>query len=1070
MALACSFTVVSQTTPLWLRNAAVSPDGKEIAFTYKGDIYRVGIDGGEARQLTSHSAYDTNPVWSPDGTQIVFASSREGSFDLYRIPSKGGTPKRLTTNSASELPLGFLNDTTVIYRSSVMPSEKAYLNTFGAQTYAIGLNGGRPQMYASVEMVSASADKRGRVLYEDKKGYEDPYRKHEHSSRTGDVWLKDGDNYRKLTGYEGKTMNPVWLGSEEFAYVSDQDGTMNVWKSGTEGNNPEQLTKFTEHPVRGLSASSDGKTIVFSWDGELFAIRNGKKEAEKVNVTIASDDYDSDRVKMFRRNGATELAVAPDGKEVAFVIRGDLYVTSVKYPTTRRITSTDGQERTMDFSSDGKKIVYDSERDGNWGIYMTQLKDVSSKSFVYASEFEEIPLYTGDVTAQQPKFSPDGKKIAFLEDRTTLRVMDLASRTVTTALEGKYNYSYSDGDVSYAWSPDSRWLLISYIGEGGWNNADVALVKADGREVVDLTESGYSDSNPKWILDGKGIAYMTGKYGMKSHGSWGNQDDIVAMMLTGDGWDRLVMTEEEMAQAEADKKETSEKNEEKAASGKKKDKKENASPSTPSPLEFELDERKHRMRRLTGISGSMIDYHMAPDGSKLYYVVLTPEGDYSLMESNLKEGAVKNLGKGFGGALIPDSKNEMLFTLTDEGIKKIDLKSGEVSMVEFEALYDRHPSKEREYIYAHMLRQVKDKFYDVSLHGVDWDKYGKHYEKFLPHISNNNDFAILMSEVLGELNASHTGARYYGNESSLPTANLGAFFDENYSGDGLMVTEVIPRGPLSEKKEGVAAGEIIMSVNGVDIKKGMDYFPLLEGLEGKKTKLRVKNSSGVEREVTVRPISAKRLSELLYDRFVEHNQQVVDSISNGRIAYVHIHGMDSPSFRTVYDQLLGKYRNREAVVVDTRWNGGGWLHNDVAQLLGGKEYVRFSPRGQYIGSEPFSQWTKPSVMLVNEGNYSDAHGTPYTYHTLGLGKLVGAPVPGTMTAVWWETQIDPTLVFGIPQVTSLDVNGRPLENQQLNPDIMILSTPGEVVNGIDSQLEGAVKELLNQLDSKSIER
>ena len=216
----------------------------------------------------------------------------------------------------------------------------------------------------------------------------------------------------------------------------------------------------------------------------------------------------------------------------------------------------------------------------------------------------------------------------------------------------------------------------------------------------------------------------------------------------------------------------------------------------------------------------------------------------------------------------------------------------------------------------------------------------------------------------------------------------------------------------------------------------------------------------------VKPISYGDNSELLYQRWVERNAAVVDSVSGGRIGYVHVQGMDSPSFREVYDRLLGKYRNCDAVIVDTRYNGGGWLHNDLAQLLGGKEYVRFSPRGQYIGSEPFSQWTKPSVMLVNESNYSDAHGSPYTYQTLKIGDVVGAPIPGTMTAVWWETQIDPTIVFGIPQVTSLDMNGNVLENKQLNPDVLIYNTPDNVLRGVDDQLIGAAKHLLKKLDAQ----
>ena len=202
------------------------------------------------------------------------------------------------------------------------------------------------------------------------------------------------------------------------------------------------------------------------------------------------------------------------------------------------------------------------------------------------------------------------------------------------------------------------------------------------------------------------------------------------------------------------------------------------------------------------------------------------------------------------------------------------------------------------------------------------------------------------------------------------------------------------------------------------------------------------------------------MSQLLYKRWVERNEKYVDSISGGKIGYVHVEGMDSPSFSNVYDRLLGKYRNADAVVVDTRWNGGGWLHNDLALLLNGKRYVDFVPRGQYIGSEPFSQWTKPSVMLVNEGNYSDAHGSPFTYQALGIGKVVGAPIPGTMTAVWWETQIDPSLIFGIPQVTSIDMQGNVLENHQLNPDIVVYNSPEDELAGKDTQLEAAVKALM----------
>ena len=442
------------------------------------------------------------------------------------------------------------------------------------------------------------------------------------------------------------------------------------------------------------------------------------------------------------------------------------------------------------------------------------------------------------------------------------------------------------------------------------------------------------------------------------------------------------------------------------------------------------------------------------------------------MMTDLRKKETSRLLSDLTGGFEMDKKGEKLYVLSGSGIQEVTLPSGEggsasVKAIEYNAEYSRIPSQEREYIFDHVISQVRDKFYDENLHGVDWDMYARDYRRFLPYINNNRDFATLLSELLGELNASHTGGRFYAPGAPAATSNavLGAFFDENYDGDGLKISEILKRGPLATDKAGLSAGDIITAIDGLPVKSGVDYYPLLEGKAGKKVRLTVSHN-GASKDITVRPITPGKQNELLYRRYVERNRAIVDSVSGGRVAYVHVQGMDSPSFRTVYDELLGLQRDKEAVVVDTRYNGGGWLHNDLAILLSGKEYVRFSPRGQYIGHEPFSQWTKPSVMLTNESNYSDAHGSPYTYQTLGLGKIVGAPVPGTMTAVWWETQVDPTIVFGIPQVTSLDKNGKALENQQLNPDVEVYNLPADVLKGIDTQLIEATKELLRQLDAK----
>ena len=1048
----------SADAPLWLRNSAISPDGSTVAFTYKGDIYTVPSAGGRATRLTVDPAFDGAPLWSPDGKRLAFSSDRRGSDDIFVMPATGGTPVRITTHSGSETPLAWLDGSKLLFSARLQPSVSAAQGPFQSQVYVVDVDADspRPSLYVSLPMTSASADAAGRILYGDKKGYEDILRKHERSSGTSDIWLKDGDKYTKLTAFTGHDMNPVWGAGDTYYYVSEEDGTLNVWSNNLAGNARRQLTHFQRHPVRTLSAATDG-TLAFSWNGELYLQKPGS-EPRKIDVEIVGDDYDPDLVKRYVNAGATAMSVSPNGEEVAFVLRGDVYVTSVKYETTKRITNTPAQERNVEFAPDGKSLVYDSDRDGHWRLFIAKAKDDKEKLLTYATEIVEEPLYECATSAQQPHFSPDGKKVAFLENRTTLKVIDVKSKKVKTALDGKFNYSYVDGDVEFSWSPDSKWLLASYIGIGGWNNKDVALVKADGSEVVDLTESGYVDANPKWALDGKAFTYETGRYGMKNHGSWGNTSDIVMMVLDGEAWDKFNLTEEEKALAEA------------ADKDKKDDDDDKDKDSTEVKIEkvkalkFDLDNRKYRRICLTDMSGFIGDYYLSPDGEKFYYTMYSPEGEANLYAKDMKKGETRLLARNISGGFMPDAKGDNLYVLSGSGMSKISLPSGSSEAISFSADYNRHPSLEREYIYDHMLQQVAEKFYDENLHGVDWKGYGEDYRRFLPYISNNRDFATLLSEILGELNASHTGGRYYAPQGAMTVGELGAFFDQTFDGNGLKVSEVMARGPLSTTAADVRPGDIITHIDGVAIEAGKDYYPLLEGKVGRKVRLSVERKGRKNGDITVRPVSSGTISSLLYQRWVEHNQHVVDSVSGGRVGYVHVQGMNSSSFSTTYDQVLGKYRNCDAMIVDTRYNGGGWLHNDIAQLFSGKEYVRFTPRGQYIGSEPFSQWTKPSVMMVNESNYSDAYGTPFTYQTLGVGELVGAPVPGTMTAVWWETQIDPTLVFGIPQVTCTDLNGTPLENHQLTPDVLIYNAPAEVLRGYDAQLIEAVQHLLRKVE------
>ena len=1059
--VATSLTTMAQQRPLWLRYSAISPDGKTIVFSYKGDLFTVPTTGGVARQLTTNPAYDAYPVWSPDGSKIAFASAREGSLDVYVVGQYGGEPTRLTTNSGSELPLAFKDNDHVLFSTNAMPSAQS--NIFASakfpQIYEVGLHGGRPRMFSAIAMAALSINQQtGDLLYQDMKGSEDAFRKHHQSPICRDIWLLSKGAYTKLTDFGGEDRNPVWKADGSgFYYLSEKDGTSNIYCRSVDGKQEQQITRHQKNPVRYLTAANDG-TLCYSYDGEIYTVRAGS-EPQRVAVTIVSDRADRDLIRQVRTTGATEISVSPKNKEIAFVLHGDVYVTSTEYKTTKRITDTPEQERSISFSPDGRSIAYASERGGCWNIYQTTIKNKDEKQFTYATDLKEEQLTNQNKTSFQPQYSPDGKEIAYFEDRGTIRIINLASKQIRTVMDGKFVFSYSDGDIDFAWSPDSKWLLASYIGDGGYHHTDIALLDASGKEQpFNLTNSAYNDDNGKWVIGGKAMLFRSDREGYKNHGGHGVERDYFLMFFDIDAYERFLMTKEEKALLdEANNPKKPEKSEASAKSGKSE--KAAKAPTSVPVLSLDLENCRKRVVRVTANSSSLGDAVMTAKGDTLYYQAAF-EGGYDLWKHDLLEGkteiVLKDIGRGY---LDTDEKMKELYLIGKGGIKKIDLAKGKPSNIDFEAIFNYRPYKERENLYDHIWRQVKDKFYRTDIHGVDWEEYREIYAKFLPYINNEYDFGEMLCELLGELNASHTGARYRPTAPS-QTAELGAFFDESYEGDGLKIAEIVYGGPLSIRKTGIKAGDIIERIDGITIKKGEDYFPLLEGKANRPVRLTVGG-----KEITVKPITKSKLSDLLYDRWVERNRQMVDSLSGGRVAYVHIASMNGDCFRKLYNELLNEdNRNRDAVIVDERHNGGGYLHDDLCHLLSGRQHSHFLAHGKYLGVEPSAQWIGPSCVLICEDDYSNACGFPREYQDLQIGKLIGTPVAGTASSVWWETLVN-GITFGIPQVGRIDMRGDYGENTLLKPEIIVYNTPEDYLSGRDRQLERAVEEMLKEADA-----
>lgn len=1064
-----------EVRPLWLRYPAVSPDGKNVAFCYRGVLFVVPATGGAAKAITTGSDYVASPIWTPDGKQIAYEGHRYGNADIFLISVEGGEPTRLTTHSTWETPMAFnATGDSIYFRALYMPEVKngGFYTGWTKPLYRISIKGGDPVFQQAHPMAALDVSKDGnRVLFEDLKGNEDPFRKHHVSSISRDIWLynKASGKVEILVERAGEDRNPRFApDGEGFYFLSERNGgAMNVYKATLA--NPTAataVTTFEKNPVRSLSVASNG-LLCFSYDGEIYTMREGATP-QRLSVSVNFPNEEFELRNITYRSGASEACLSPDGKEVALVIRGDIFVASVEHGVTRRITNTPSQERSVDFSADGRTLVYAGERDGSWNLYTATIARKEEPNFSGATEITESVLLQNGKQNFQPLFSPDGKEVAFLQDRTKLMVINVASKAVREITDGRLNYSYSDGDLSFDWSPDGKWLTLDYVAKYRWPNNDVGIVSAaGGQPIINITQSGYTDGAPKFMMNGDMIIWLTDRLGLREHASWGAQQDVFAFFTTKEAYDKFMRSkfEDELVEAaDKDSKDAANEDDSKEKKGKKKGKekaKDNKDDKKAIKIEFARPE--DRIVRLTVNSANISDALVTPDGKSLYYLAQF-EDKFNLWKVDLKEREAKkvlNLEVGWGSLSFDKDAKHMLVA-TGNSVIRVKVSDHSKKNVSYAARFELRAPQEREYMFEHAWQQVKDKFYRTDLHGVDWNYYHDTYKKFLPHINNNYDFADMLSEMLGELNASHTGSGYRGSSSVQPasTASLGLFYDASYKGNGLRVAEVLIGGPFDKADSKVKPGTIITRIAGEEVESLASLPALLDRTTGER--IRVDYQGGSE---VVKPISLGTQRELLYQRWVEQRRHEVDSLSKGRLGYVHIRSMNGGSYRDVYDNLFGLYNDREGVVVDTRYNGGGHLHEDIEVLFSGKKYLDQVPREQMAGSQPRKRWTKPSVMLISEANYSNAHGTPWVYKTQNIGKLVGMPVPGTMTSVWWETQIDNSLYFGVPIVGYIDSTDRYLENQQLEPDVKVRLDYQKLRGGHDTQIEKAVEVLLQECDA-----
>jgi tricorn protease len=1062
-----------QSAPLWMRYPAISPDAKTIAFIYHGHLFTVASGGGQATALTAGTSHETAPVWSRDGRLLAFASDRYGHYDVYVIGAEGGAARRLTSYSVDQIPTSFTPDNQSVlfsaHRMDLSRSSK-YPTRILPELYSVAISQGQaPTLILSTSALGAHYDIEGRrILYEDLKGYEDPWRKHETYANAHQIFIYDSDNgrFKRMTAYVGENRNPQWAPDEQsIYYLSEQSGSFNVWQLPLESDVvgiPHQLTRFDKNPVRFLTVAQNG-VLCFGFGGEIYVLAPDSAQPRKIQVRIALEETKPNIEVAHLKNGATEMDLSPNGKEIAFVVRGDIYVSSVETGDTRRITNTPGQERNVSFSPDGRHLVFSAEYNRPWALYeasIVQSKD-NEPYFFCATGIEIHSLLDNDRENTQPKYAPDGKEVAYFENRTTLKVLHLSNRQSRTILAGEFNFSAEDGDQWYAWSPDGKWFLVTFLDRNRWSK-EAGLVDAGGRQqLANLTKSGYEDTHPQWAMNGKSMTWISDKYGL--HGSGYDSDfdgDVLETFFSQAAAERFHFSRSEYSVAE--EQDRIRRGEKQGASAKNERARAADSPAPP-----DLRNLPGREVRLTLGSSNVVDSHLSNDGESLLYLTKGETSD-DLWLLNIRSKQLKRVTS----IEVPEKDAVPRLSVNDSGtaayilaagkITKIDVDSGSAATVQFDAEKEIDGAAERAYLFDHIWRLEKERFFDPVMNGVDWNYYKEIYARFLPYIDNDEDFAEMCSEMVGELNSSHMGCRFR-RAAIDDTAALGAFYDPGYRGPGLRIQEIIENGPLDGATTPVSAGMVIEAVDQSPIAPGMDPSPLLNHRANRRVGLRVLDPASNTRFVTVvKPIELAQQEELLYKRWVKQRREEVERISGGQIGYVHIKEMNQRGYREMFTELFGRDSAKKAVIIDSRANHGGHLRDDLVTLLSGKQYLRYVPRGQMLGWDPVApvgKWAGRSALLINEDNYSDGHLFPWVYQHLGLGTVIGMPIPGTGTSASWEQQQDPQLIVGVPYGTIEDAQGNAMEKVQVEPDIEVMNDAASIAQGKDLQLDRAIKVL-----------
>lgn len=1053
----------AQSAIKFARFPAPSPDGTQIAFSWQGDIWIAPIAGGVAQRLTVHPAYDFAPIWSPDGKKIAFTSDRHGNDDVFVLHLDTGTVQRLTYFSGRDRAWGWTPDSKAVLFESRRDAEP-YGADFSA--YVAPLEGGTPYRLhkASGSPFALSPDgKRLAFVRRDSAWWRKGYR----GSAQGDLWLVDltTQRYTRLTDTDTPDTFPMWGADGRTLYfVSERDGTANLYAMDIQTRRVRQLTRFKDDGVRFPQISANGKVITFEQGMEVYRLDTATGAMSVINLQVPAQDRRAPEVvrRTFSAN-VEDYAIAPDAKEFVYVVRGELF--AARFPDggpSRNLTGTVEPEGNPQLSPDGKVVYFEAERDGKTHIFKLTSDDPDEPRLRRARKHKLEQLTHSPQGESKPRLSPDGKLLAFQRGQGELVVMHLETKQERTLTA-----SWNLGNI--VWSPDSRWIAFDRYDEN--YNSDVFIVRvpefetptpeeakqdtpaenqpdtpgggdADTSSEIrlhNISQHPRNDFAPSWSADGRALVFLSERET--------DALNICHVWLRREDFER---TRADREDEEDDKHDAPRKREEK---------------QEPLRVEIDFEDIHLRVRLVTRYAAGVQEAVVAPDGEQIAFrSAYQGQSDLYTIKWDGSDERRLTTGGLAPGNLQWSKDGKTIYFLSRGRLQRIASAGGSPQTTRTDAEITIDLAKEREYLYDAVWRTLNETFYDPNFHGVNWAAMREKYRPYLPYAQSDRDFTAVVLMMLGELRSSHLSfslARSESTDAPSNTGMLGVVFSDRRDGEGLLIERVLPNTPAARKDVNLQAGERILAIDGKPITRTTNVYQLLDNTVGKRIELRVRDADGNERTVYLRPISIAEFNNAVYRDWVERNRRFVEERTGGRVGYVHIQAMGEASLREFERDLYAVAYGKDALIIDVRYNGGGRTADYLLAMLHPPRHAytvgRNGERGYPQDRLPVIGWHQPIAVLCNERSFSNAEIFAHAIKTLKRGPLVGVPTAGGVISTGQRRLMDGSTVstpgrgwFTIDKGVNLEGNGAV-------PDYIVDYTPEDEALGRDPQLEKAVE-------------